>query len=355
MFTWMIAAALALSAPAPVAATDAGQQAQIMALPPALQAQFHHDVLAGRPSQLQRLERLTHFVFDAQGLGMTYQEDATHTVEQAYATRKANCLGFTLLFLALAREAGLDAYPQEAGETLSWRQVEGTIYRNNHINAGVLIARDRYTMDVAGDSVIALHPPVHVSEQRLLAHYYNNLSIEEFLQGRMTSALQYMSMALEVDPGYAPHWSNAGVLYLRNGDTAAAEQAYAKALALDPRNPSALFNMVELAHRVGDSQREAEFRRRLARVQQRDPLQHFVQGLDYERIGDYPHAIEHYRRAIQLHHDEHRFYSALARVYLLSGDTRRAGKALTRAQALSDGATRAAYRAQLDSLRQASN
>ncbi|MND04070.1 hypothetical protein D3C83_241800 [compost metagenome] len=63
-------------------------------------------------------------------------------------------------------------------------------------------------------------------------------------------------------------------------------------------------------------------------------------------------AIRHYRQAIRLYGDEHRFYSALARAYLGAGDTRRAAKALARAQALSDGDTRAAYRAKLDSLRQ---
>jgi tetratricopeptide (TPR) repeat protein len=352
MIAWVLAAALALPAPAAVA-PDAAQQAQVMVLPPALQAQLHREVLVGHPSQTVRLQRLIPFALDPQGLGVIYEESATYSVEQVYATRKANCLAFTLLFLALAREAGLDAYPQELGETLSWHESGGTIFRDNHINAGIRIGGHRYTVDVAGDSVFGLQPPAQVSDERMLAHYYNNLAVMRLEHGDITIAQQYMATALALDPGYAPHWSNAGVLALHGGDPVAAERDYLKALALDPGNASALFNMVDLAHRSGDRRREAEFRERLARVQQNDPLQHFVQALDFERLGDYPHAIEHYLRAIQLHHGEHRFYSALARAYLLAGDNRRASRALARAESLSDGATRAAYRAQRDGLQAA--
>ena len=352
MFAWVLVAALALSAPA-FAGPESGPQA--MALPPALQAQLHTHVLVGSPSQRERLDRLAVFALDPQGLGITYDEDASYSVEQVYATRKANCLAFTMLFLAMAREAGLDAYAQELGETLAWHESGGTIIRDNHINAGVRIGGHRYSVDLTGDSVFGLQPPAPVSDQRMLAHYYNNLAVGRLEHGDVASAQQIMTTALALDPSYAPHWSNAGVLFLHGGDAAAAERAYAKALALDPTNASALFNMVDLLHRNGNDPREAEFRQRLARVQQNDPLQHFVEALDYERVGDYPRAIEHYRRAIQLHHGEHRFYSALARAYLLAGDTRDASRALGRAESLSDGATRAAYRAQLEDLRRASN
>ncbi|HEV8694376.1 MAG TPA: tetratricopeptide repeat protein [Lysobacter sp.] len=359
MFAWVLAAALAVSTPAPAAVTDITSDivppAQVMAVPPALQAQLRNNVLAGQPMPAVRLERLVHFMFDADGLGMTYEDDATYSVEQAYASRKANCLTFTLLFVALAREAGLDVYPQEIGETLIWRQHDGTIYRNSHVNAAVRTGGHARTVDVAGDSMIALQRPVPVSDQRLLAHYYNNLAVARLEQGQVTAALPYMATALGLDPTYATHWSNAGVIYLRNGDADAAGRAYTKALELDPQNASALFNTVGLAHRNGDTQREAEFRQRLTRVEQKDPLHHFLQGMDYERAGDYPRAIEHYQRAIQLHRGEHRFYSALAHAYLKAGDTRRAVKALARAQAVSNGATRAAYRAERNNLRKASD
>ena len=334
--------------PSPPAAASA---ASVTALPQELRQRFHHDVLSSPATDRQRLEQVLHFMLDADALAIAYDQGATYSVEQTYAMRRANCLSFTLLFLALAREAGLDARPQEIEDTLSWHQEENTIFRNNHINAGVRIDGHSFTVDISGDTLIAGDRPTAASEQRLLAHYFNNLAMDELAENNATAGLQLMGRALAVDATYAPLWSNAGVLHLRQGNVAAAEHAYRQALALDPEEDGALFNMISLSRRLGDARSEAEFRRRLNRVQQKDPLHHFMQAMDYERNGNHAQAIRHYRRAIHLHTGEHRFYSALARVYLKAGNARGAGRALRRAQALTDGATRAAYRAQLQELK----
>jgi Flp pilus assembly protein TadD len=368
--TWLLLTALALSAPTPAAALQAAPPAvtaspeaqpeipppsQVMSIPPELRARLQADVLAGEPSPAQRLSRLGNLLLDPErGLGITYREDATYSVAQAYVRREANCLTFTMLFLALAREAGLDAYPQEIRETLSWRQDEGILYRNNHINALVRLGGRSLVVDLAADSVIARQPPLPVSDRRLISHYYNNLAIQRLSEGGMDAALALIATALELDPDYPPHWSNAGVIHMRTGDATTAERDYRRALSLDPSDAGALFNMAGLAHRNGDRRAEADYRQRLDRVQRKDPFHHVMQAMEYERAGDYAHAIEHYRRAIQLHPGEHRFYYALARAYLRSGDTRQAAKALVRAQSLSDGATRAAYQAQLQRLKQTS-
>lgn len=360
MYAWILATALALTTPdggadiAPASLPVASPSA-VATLPPELRQRLHDEVLSVPAAPQQRLEQVLHFMFDADALGITYDEGATYSVEQTYALRRANCLSFTLMFLALAREAGLDVQAQEIENTLSWRQQENTIYRTNHINAGVRIQGRHFNVDTSGDTLIAADRPIVIGEQRLLAHYYNNLAMEQLAKGNAATGLQLMQVALASDAGYAPLWSNTGVLHVHEGNFAAAEQAYLKALSLDPEEDGALFNMVSLSRRTGDVDREAEYRRRLTRVQQKDPLHHFMLAMDYERNGDYAQAITHYRRAIRLHAGEHRFYSALARAYLKAGNPRRAGKALKRAQSLTDGATRAAYRAQLQELHQPSN
>ncbi len=212
------------------------------------------------------------------------------------------------------------------------------------------IGGHRYTVDPAADLVFLPRPPVGVSHERLLAHYYNNVAVDRLQEGRMDAALKDMDVALALDPRYATLWSNAGVIALHNGDAATAERNYGTALALDPTDASALFNMVQLMHIRGD-RREVEYRQRLSRVEQRDPLQQFLQALDYERAGNFPRAIASARRAIQLKPDEHRFYAALARMYQRVGDFTRARSALASAQSLSEGKTQAMYRAERDRLR----
>ena len=353
MHAWLLAAALSWSVPAPMPAPEASVRvAQVMAVPPALDAHMRAVVMAGSPSPATRLDRLARFIFDDKtGLGIVYDEQATSSVAETYATRKANCLTFTLLFLALARDAGLDAYAQELGETFDWREDGGTFFRDNHVNAGVRVEGQALTVDVAGDDVLGLHPPDRISDRRLLSHYYNNLAVRALEQGAYDAAADSMRTALALAPDYAPHLSNAGVISLRSGDAEGARRAFLRALELDPDESGALLNLVDLAHRRGDTAEETAWRERLAQVRQRDPLQHFMQALDYERARDYPRAIAQFERAIRLHPGDHRFYAALARAHLEAGDREAARSALQRARRYSGGAARAAYDAQLAALR----
>lgn len=321
-----------------------------MALPAVLRQRVADEVVAPSRSDAQRLQRLAQVMFGADGLGIEYREDATSTVEQAYLSREANCLTFTLLFIALAREAGLEVYPQEINETLAWHQEESTIYRSNHVNAGIRVGGRRYTVDVGSDSVIGRDPPERVSDRRLLSHFYSNRAASLMAQQELEDAARHMHIALQLDPGYANNWSNQGVLYLRQGQLDKARLAYRRALELDPAHSVALFNMLALVQRTGDAAGEAEYRRRLERAQARDPFHQFLLATDHERHGRHALAATHYRRAIQLHGREHRFHSALARVYLQLGQPELAERALRRAQALGGESWRSVYQQKLDGL-----
>lgn len=346
MVSWIFSLLLGWAATASEPDIPVPTPAQVLALPAELAARVHADVIARSRTPEQRMERLVAFVFEPQGLGMTYAHEGTYTVEQSYATRKANCLGFTLLFVALAREAGLDARPQEIRQTLNWHQDNGTLFLSSHVNTLVRIGAQRFALDVARDTLIARHRPELISDQRLLAHYYNNLAMDQMSQDHIVAAHALMQRALELDPGVAAHWNNAGVLRRHEGDDAAAEQAYQHALGLDPQESGALFNLTNLHRDQGDDAGAAEYQRRLARLQAKDPFHHFLLATDFDMAGDYAQAIAHFLIAIRWYDREPRFYAALAQAYLHNGDTNRAAKALDRAAALSEGATRAAYQAQ---------
>ena len=352
MIAWVLAAALAL--PVSVALPEAAPSppGQVMSVPTRLQAQLRAEVIEPAHGELDRLRRLVWFMADDEhGLGLQYREDATYTVAEAYLHRQANCVTYTLMFLALARLAGLEAYPQEIEETLSWQQLGDIVYRSNHVNARVRVGRQLYLVDVGGDLVIGRRPARRISVQRALAQYYNNRAVALLSEQRLPAALAHARIALELDPAYPTTWSNTGVLRLRNGDRSGAENAYAMALGLDPVNASALFNMVGLYQRSGDHRREALFRKRLDTVERSDPFHQFLLGMEYEKQGDGARAAEHYLHAIRLHGGEHRFYSGLARAYLLDGDPRRARRALKRALSLArDEASRASYQARLEQL-----
>jgi tetratricopeptide (TPR) repeat protein len=270
---------------------------------------------------------------------MEYSVDATSTVEQAYRTRKANCLTFTLLTVALARESGLQAYGQELDDIVAWRVDNDIIYRSNHVNAGISIGRARFTVDVARDLVMARDPPEPVSDQHLLALYYNNRAAELVAGAALAEAAPHMAMALQLAPRYANAWANAGVLRLRQGDPRAAERDYLKALALDPANAGALVNLVTLYRNNGDEARRAIYARRLEKIQVKDPYFQYLQAEDDEKRGDYAGAAQHYRRAIRLYDGDSRFYVGLARAYQQLGEEGHARRAMNRAAALDRSST----------------
>ena len=357
MTGWLLTAALALSpeaAPPPLPPTAVEAPVapeQVLAIPASLRAVLQDRVISRSAPGEPRMRRLAEFLFDADGTGLRYEHDADLTVAQAWDTRKANCLTFTLLTIALAREVGLDAYGQEIPRTLSWYTEGDVVYFSNHVNAGIRIGAHRYTLDVASDRVLSRDPPEKIDDRRLLAIYYSNRAANLLAANRLADAGAQIEASLRSDGQYATAWSNAGVVRLREGRKAEAERDFLHALELDRTHDSALVNLASLYGARGDLARQAEYNRRIERVRQRNPFHYFTLALDEEKRGDYAAAALHYRRAIKLYEGEHRFHFGLARAYLHLGEAGKAGEALRRAREVSDGATRDRYQAKLEQLR----
>lgn len=365
MSAWLLAALLSASGPAIAPTTDAPPRAistwsavevsagpeTLLALPPELRQRFHADVLSRTSSPNRRLELMMTFLFDEEaGLGMRYAADATHDVADAYRTRQANCLSFTLLTIALAREAGLDAYGQRLDQILAWQQRDGNLVLSNHVNAGVRIQHRQYTVDVARDSVITRGLPERMDDAQLAALYHSNRAMERVLDGNVLAALPQALRSLELDPMSATLWNNAGVAQLRNGDATAATAAYERAIELDPDHSGALFNLAQSYQRDGDQDKARHLLDRAQRVRERDPFHHFLLGFGAEGRGELEAAHEHYRRAIRLHPREHRFHFAMARVQAGLGEQRAALRSLRRARELGGDAERLHYQSKLDLL-----
>ena len=344
-----LAAALALSPLTGIGAPPL--PTEIMVVPPELRAILQEQVLDKTRNKSQRLELLVGMMSKS-SLDIQYHDDATQTVAQSFQSRQANCLTHTLMFLALAREAGLNAYPQEIEETLAWHQEDGIVYRTSHVNAGINIGTRRYVVDVGSSFIIGRRPAKQVSQSRLLAHYYNNRAAQLLAEGNLPLALAHAEIAISLDATFPTTWSNTGVLYLRNGDRSAAEQAYLRALALKPTHTGALFNLIGLYERTGDRVRAAEMRARLDKLQSTDPFHEFLRGVEFENIGDGPNAVSSYRRVIAVLGNEHRFHYRLSRAYLLTGNQRAARHALQRALALcGNDPVCAQYQVELNALR----
>lgn len=327
---------------------------QIMAIPEELRDLLKTRVESRVGPYERRMDRLLALLFEADGLGIEYAHDATHTVAEAYRTRKANCLTFTLLTVALARELGATAYGQEIDRTLSWSTGGDNIFvQNMHVNAGLETGSRRFTIDVATNQLLVRSAPRRVADTRLLSLYYSNRASELMLAGRDAEAEPWLRAALAMDASHATPWNNSGVLAQRQGRTQDAEYAFLQALARNRAHTSALANIVSHYQRHGNRQQAEKWLRHAEQMQRSDPLQQFLLGRHAEQRGDLADAARRYQRAIRLDRRQHLFHSALARVWLQLGDPQRAQEALLAASRLDDGADRQRYQAKLDKLRRA--
>ncbi len=325
----------------------------VLAVPDELRESFRKQVLETTRSPGLRLKRLTEFMFDPNGLGVRYEPGANHTVAETYRTREANCLAFTMLTVALAREAGLEAYGQQIDRVLAWDVTGKVVMQNLHANAGVVIDGRHFVVDVASNEIQASSVQYRISDDRLLSLYYDNRAVELMVDGKYAAASDWLDVALRYAPDDAAFWNNAGVLSQRMGDADNAEKMFLKAVDENPRLTSALSNLVAFYLGKNDAEKAAHWQQRADKVMRSDPFYQFALGQRKEQSGNISEALDHYRRAVRIDRDEDLFHFGLARAYFRMGKLRMAKLEMARAYELSSGQDRERYRGKLETLRHA--
>ena len=318
----------------PAFLTAEAQAAAAMTLPPELRAVVVELGFDRGVATLDRVRRLYEYMVSEQGLGLRYREQPTHGLAESYATREVNCLSFTMMFIALARASGIDAYAQASNDALAMRVLEDTVYRAHHVKAGVDIDGVQYTVDVGWRAVVAEEKPRRISDVQLVALLHNNNAVERLLAGDLPSAMAETGRMLALDSDNATIWSNAGVVNWRSGRTQPAEQAYLKALQIQDDHLGALSNLVALYRTTGEERLAAQYGKRLKKAQAMDPFSQFLLAEQLVRQGAYGEALGHYRRAIRLLPNQATFHRGMAEAYRQKGDLQAAQRALQRAESI---------------------
>lgn len=355
MFSVMLATILALSG-VPASAGESmpfdipPSPDQVLAIPEGLQRDFRDRVLNASSSPEQRLNRLADFMLDEGGLGLKYMPSATNTITEAYAARQVNCLSFTLMFVVLARKAGLQAYGQQIDRVLAWGMTGDMVMQSMHANAVVTFDGRKFMADIAADELSSPVANFQVDDEQLLALFYSNRAMELLTTGHPREAQEWLDVALLHSPDDATLLNNAGVLSQGRGDLAAAETSYLRALDGNPQLTSAYSNLIALYRAKGDSTNVAYWQKRAGKIMRKDPYYQFALGRQQEQSGDFTEAAGLYRRAIRINDGEPLFHFGLARAYYQLGQSRQAGLELSLARDLSGKGDRLRYQAKLDAL-----
>jgi len=286
------------------------------------------------PDDAGKAWMLAYAALDPYLLDFEYDSMVTLPADEAFRTGRGNCLTFSSMFIAMARDSGLRAWFQEVIVPPEWSAVNETLLVSKHVNAVVAEWGSRYVIDVSRRKKSALEKTRRMSDEEALAQYYNNLGAQALLEEDLATAHGYFRKALAARPGLAYVWSNLGVVFRRNGQTADAILAYKVAIEQDPGQEVALNNLHTLYTEEGDLEAAAEIEQRVERNRRNNPyyLQHLAEIANGEqRWSD---AIDLLNHAIRLESNEYRFYYTLAQAQYSAGNPEVARASLERAREL---------------------
>ncbi len=323
----------------------------VLALSPEMRAFLDTHVDRNGTDSL-KLHQLVSAIIGADTFGVEY-DDRTRTAAETFRIRRGNCLSFSNMFVAMARDVGLHVEFEEVDIPPDWTLDKDTFVLNQHVNVRVdLQPTGVRVVDFNIGDFKTSYEMRRISDTRALAHYYNNIGVERMQAGDTVSALSCFRRAIADNEGqFSPAWVNLGTLYLRNGHPAHAEAAYLQALKASSSDLVAMSNLARLYERRGDRERAAAYKKRVIYHRWRNPYYRYELARQAYLGQQYDAAIGHLKYAIHQRPKEDQFYFLLGLSYLGKGDARAARRWLARAEEVAaTDALKRKYSSKIDTL-----
>lgn len=343
--TALLLAGLALPAlPALAAAPSAGGDERLerpfTASPEMAQVAWR---LSGIPGGTQeKAEAIVRYIFsDPEGLRFEYRNRPTLTAEQAFQARAGNCVSLVNLFIALARSAGLDAFPVEVEDLVAFSREGSTVVRSTHVIGGLALggqglAGNMWTVDFLPGERKAYRRIFRISDRRHSALHYNSVAVEAMLEGDLAGAERMFEHALALDRGTVEAWSNYAVLARRQGDLDTALARLEKTLALDRDFMPALTNMASFHRLAGRPEVAGQYEQRALEAKLQNPYFLLDQALRHLQQEEIDEAYALAQRARRVDRGVPETYLLLGRIDLARGRQARAERNFATARAKSD-------------------
>jgi Flp pilus assembly protein TadD len=273
------------------------------------------------------------------GRGITYSAQETITGIDAFEQRQANCLSYTLLYVAMARHVNLKAEVNEVILPPTWNmRATDTYLLMRHVNAKVFLPRPSFnwvrvvgTADI-NDIVVDLemrrfrpHYKQQVIDKPLIAaQFYSNRGMELAAEGKTQEAFLYLRKALSMsqEPSYI--WSNFGSFYRRLGLLPQAEKIYLHGLKINPRDHTIMHNLAGVYRDLGNEEASNYYQQRVRQHRNANPYFMFKRAEDEVKKGDYQAALVLIKKAISKESNESRFYTLAASIYDALGEAQHA-------------------------------
>ena len=283
-------------------------------------------------NERQRLNMLHRAIIGRGSLGMEYDPLAGGDAREVFHRGSANCLSYASLFVALAREAGLDASYQWLEVRPQWTRLGERIMVRLHVNVAVALrSGDQYMVDIDPLPSRDIAGSRRISDRDAEALYHSNIAMEALADEDLTEAWLQAVRALQLSPQIPHLWVNLGAIYRMAGQHREAEGSYLYALQLDPWDRSAMNNLVVLYGMEGREKDRSYWERQVAVYRDNNPYYHAWLGDQAGERGDWQQALAHYEEALQLLPDDSAMLYATGMLYYRMDELEQASGYLQRA------------------------
>lgn len=265
-----------------------------------------------------------------------YDPYANLSARAAFAERRGNCLTYTSLFIALARELGFEASYQLVDVPPDYDSVNGMVVLNKHVNARVdhVPGRGSVTVEFSEEFASGIHDRRVVDDQFALALHYNNLAFSGDMAGDERGAFVYLKKAIELTPRNPDLWTNLGVFHARRGHFDDAISGYRWAMKLDADHSAAVRGLANAYGALGQADNARFYQRRAAHSRARDAYTYYTLAQRAYQAERPAESLELISEAIRLHRKDHRFHRLQGEVHDLLGNTVAANESYKRARSL---------------------
>lgn len=260
----------------------------------------------------------------AGGHGITYSAYVTELPTVSFAQRRANCLSFTLLYVAMARYVGIKAAVNEVQIPPTWdlRNSKEMVFLR-HVNVKVpilpdstnILKRDDVIIDLEMNRYRGSYNQHEISDIAAEAQFFSNRAMEYLEQGKLEDSFLSLRKSISLNDRESYVWSNLGALYGRKNLWREAEIAYLHGLDLDPEDLTVMNNLAYLYHQTGNKEKAQKYSRQAQRYRELNPFYQYSIGLSAYEHGNYQESLDYVLRAIEREKNDVRFYKLAADVY----------------------------------------
>jgi len=276
-----------------------------------------------------RLHYLVSILFGPKAKDFPYSGGHSTVAAETWRRKTGDCLSLTVLSYSLASALGMSVQMQEVRVPVVFDRRGNVEFLNRHVNVLIRGAGEVYLIAGSmrsGDMIIDFEPQVAsrregmaLSDDGILARFYNNVAAEYLAQGDLALAYAHFKAAVLADPGYSPSYSNLAQLYIRKGFLQSAERLLLHAIALDDDADIALRSLHQLLVSQGRESEAVKYTEILQARQEKDPYYWLGVGLDQLQRGNYRKAISALEHAQELTRGFQEVHRYLAIAYWRAG------------------------------------